>query len=219
MEPIKAIIFDWDNTIINSFDDLLHYHQEVGHLLGWPPVSDEQIRAVWGRPFEELIRTLWPTHAMQDFRAAYQQYILGQCVSEIKGATTTIATLKESFLLSILTAAPRFEVEHFLAQLRFKETDFFLIQTADDSSHYKPDPQVFDKLIEALQEQRVGIREILYVGDSVTDFYAARSAALRFTAVLTGSSSREQFCRAGVRTQNILSSIVELPAWLGQQSV
>jgi phosphoglycolate phosphatase-like HAD superfamily hydrolase len=76
MRHLKAIIFDWDNTIVSSFDHLVVFHREVGRQLGWPPVTDEQIRKVWGAPFEELIQSLWPMHDSNDYDITYRRYIL-----------------------------------------------------------------------------------------------------------------------------------------------
>ena len=70
---------------------------------------------------------------------------------------------------------------------------------------------VFDLLIALLQEWNIRKSEILYIGDSLIDFHAAQGAYLQFIAVLTGSTDREQFQAAGVSTQNILHSIIELP--------
>jgi HAD superfamily hydrolase (TIGR01549 family) len=211
MESVKAVIFDWDNTLVNSFDRLVLWHQEVGRQLGWPPVTEEQIGAAWGKPFEELIQSLWPSHDSNDFEVAYKQFILDNTIPAIEGAITTVDELKKSFLLGIVTAAPRFEVEHFLAQLGLKKADFFVIQAADESEYHKPDPRVFDSLIILLQKQRIKKWETLYVGDSLSDFYAARYACLRFMAVLTGTTRREQFQAAGVGVNDILDSIIELP--------
>jgi HAD superfamily hydrolase (TIGR01549 family) len=217
MRDPKAIIFDWDNTIVNSLDHLILCHQEVGRQLGWPSVTDEQIKAVWGRPFEELVKALWPTHNSKDFQEAYQRHILSETVPEVEGAVVAISNLKSTFLLGIVTAAPRFEVEHFLDRLGLDKADFFLIQAADESKYHKPDPRVFDVLITLLQKQSIGRSEILYIGDSLLDCYAASYAYLQFIAVLTGSTSREQFQAAGVSIQNILGSIIGLPRRLGFQ--
>ena len=211
MRQVKAILLDWDNTIANSFDQLVLFHQQVGRQLGWPPVTKEQIQALWSKPFEELIQALWPAQDSKDFDMAYRRHILNETVPEIKGAATTIAKLKSSFLLGILTAAPRFEVEHFMKRLGLNTADFFAIQAAGESQYHKPDPRVFDPLLLQLQECNISKNEVLYVGDSLSDFYAARGAGLQFIAVLTGSTNREQFQAAGVSSDEILGSLIELP--------
>ncbi len=215
MRHLKAIMFDWDNTIVSSFDHLVLFHREVGRQLGWPPVTDEQIRKVWGAPFEELIQALWPMYDSNDYDIAYRRYILEQTVPEVEGAVDTIARLRGSYLLGIITAAPRYEVEHFMTHLGLDKADFFMFQAAGESEYHKPDPRVFDALITSLREQNIEKSQILYVGDSLFDFYAARDAGLQFIAVLTGSTKREQFHSAGVSVENILKSIAELPERLG----
>ncbi len=211
MKRVKAIILDWDNTIVNSYDHLVIFHQEVGRQLGWPAVSEEELRAVWGKPFEELIQALWPTYDSKDFDAAYRKHILSQTVPAIEGAVEVISKLKDSYLLGIITAAPRYEVEHFMTHLGLDKADFLVFQASGESEYHKPDARVFQTAITLLQERNIGKSEILYVGDSLSDFYAARDARLQFIAVLTGSTTRDQFQAAGISAEKILNSIVELP--------
>src|SRR5207302_327623 len=104
-----------------------------------------------------------------------------------------ITQLKESFLLGILTGAPRYEVEHFLNQIGLNVADFFMIQASDESMFHKPDPHVYDPLIVKLREMNIDKCKVLYVGDSLIDFYAARDAHVQFIAVLTGFTTRQQF--------------------------
>ena len=219
LKGIRAIVFDWDNTIVDSFHHLVVFHREVGHRLGWPPITDEDIKAVWGKPFDELIQALWPGHDGTQFALAYQRYILDQTVPIIKGADGAVAKLKRSYLLGIVTAAPRFEVEHFLACIGLDKGDFFVLQTSDDSDSHKPDPRVFEPVVTALREKNTARSEVLYVGDSLADFYAARDAGLQFAAVLTGCTGREQFQAAGVDGDRILSSVAALPERLAVDTV
>lgn len=219
MNSVKAIIFDWDNTIVNSFDCLVVFHLEVGQKLGWPPVTIEQIRAAWSKPFEELIQALWPTYDSKQFDMAYREYILNQTIPEISGAVTAITQLKHTFLLSIVTGAPRYEVEHFLRHIGLNEIDFFMIQASGEAKYHKPDPRVFAQLITRLHKRNINEDEILYVGDSTSDFYAARDANLQFIGVLTGSTTRQQFRSAGVDDMMILTSIAKLPKKLVRQHI
>jgi phosphoglycolate phosphatase-like HAD superfamily hydrolase len=85
-----------------------------------------------------------------------------------------------------------------------------MIQASGESEHHKPDPRVFDVLIRLLQGSNINKNEILYVGDSLSDLYAASDAELQFIAVLTGSTSRQQFHAAGVSKDRILYSVAEL---------
>ena len=54
-----------------------------------------------------------------------------------------------------------------------------MIQASGESEHHKPDPRVFDALIQVLQGSSIDKNEILYVGDSLSDLYAARDAGLQ----------------------------------------
>ncbi len=62
------------------------------------------------------------------------------------------------------------------------------------------------------QLEQLGINDkktILYVGDALNDFYAARGAGLDFVAVTTGLTDKDSFAQAGVN--KVVTSLAELP--------
>src|SRR3989344_3912946 len=86
-----------------------------------------------------------------------------------------------------------------------------IIYSCDDLKYSKPDPRVFSK---ALKKFNFKKNEILYVGDSIYDYIAAKRANLKFVAVLTGYHKRNEFQKLGLKSENILKSIKYLPKWL-----
>ena len=68
----------------------------------------------------------------------------------------------------------------------------------------------------ALKKFNFKKNEILYVGDSIYDYLAAKRAGLKFVAVLTGFHKKNDFNKLGLKNKNILKSIKYLPKWLNK---
>jgi phosphoglycolate phosphatase-like HAD superfamily hydrolase len=71
--------------------------------------------------------------------------------------------------------------------------EFFLLQGSDDEPAHKPDPRVFDRALELLKSKNISRTQVMYVGDALMDYYAARDAGIGFMGIATGFVSQEQF--------------------------
>jgi phosphoglycolate phosphatase-like HAD superfamily hydrolase len=86
------------------------------------------------------------------------------------------------------------------------------LQTSSDTLVHKPDPKVFEPILHALARDGI-TTDILYVGDALMDYYAARDAGLSFIGVTTGSTDERQFRDAGAgQTVTRLSMLRDLIA-------
>ena len=65
-----------------------------------------------------------------------------------------------------------------------------LIVGGDDVKCAKPSPE---GLLWAMDHLGVEAEEVLYVGDSIVDAKTAEAAGVEFAAVLTGTTTREEF--------------------------
>lgn len=86
----------------------------------------------------------------------------------------------------------------------FNLKDFLFTNAAEDSKYNKPDPRVFSKPIKRL---KLNPKEILYIGDSIFDYIAAKKAGLKFIAVTTGSYKKVDFQKKGLKKHYILPSL------------
>ena len=86
----------------------------------------------------------------------------------------------------------------------FNLKDFLFANAAEDSKYNKPDPRVFSKPIKKL---KLNPKEILYIGDSIFDYIAAKKAGLKFIAVTTGSYAKKDFQKKGLKKHYILPSL------------
>jgi HAD superfamily hydrolase (TIGR01509 family) len=120
-----------------------------------------------------------------------------------------LTALAERGLIGVVTAAGRSIVLRQMRQLDFPLARLAVLQTAEDTPYHKPDPRVFAPATAALARLGVELPQIVYVGDSLKDFQAARDAGLRFVGVLRGTTSAEDFALAGAGTVESLDALLQ----------
>lgn len=113
----------------------------------------------------------------------------------------TLARFAKSSELAIFTGRTRQELDHTLEPLKVRK--FFQdIITVEDVSHPKPDPEGLVKILKGRDPATA-----IYVGDSIDDAIAARSARIPFVGVLFGrGEARRQ--RARVLTEHGAATVI-----------
>lgn len=109
--------------------------------------------------------------------------------------------------------------EHFV----FHDSNFeenALLFSSDWGSVSKPNPELFTKIFEYIDDcfDDFFSPDCLYVGDTIEDATFAITAGVDFVAVTSGLDKKERFLEIGIKPENILSSISDLPAFLGLPS-
>ena len=79
------------------------------------------------------------------------------------------------------------------------------IQTAEEQSHKKPDPRVFDPSLKALG---IEANKVVYIGDELKDYYAARDAGVGFVGVETGMATASEFTEVGAFSIRSLADLL-----------
>ena len=119
-----------------------------------------------------------------------------------------MATLSEKYQLGIITATSSYAVRNQLAELNIDIGQFEYLQTADDSTHHKPDPRVFDNALAFFAQRSWQTQNIVYVGDSWRDWHAARDAGLHFIGIAGHTTPAEQFESDGAM---YVTQLLDLP--------
>ncbi len=116
--------------------------------------------------------------------------------------------LGDNIRVGILSAATNEGVLEDLIRFGFP-IDKMLLQGSEDTLVHKPDPGVFEPMLDKLREEGIDKDEIVYVGDSMDDMKASTLAGISFIAVTTGLYSEEEFQKNGAEV--IISDIKDLP--------
>jgi HAD superfamily hydrolase (TIGR01549 family) len=218
---LRALICDYDDTLRKTFDFGLLLHQEVAKNEYGINLAEEDVREVWGRPIEELYARLYQIdleNADEISRAGriYQEYfdraVRAKPIEIYPESISVLSSLKQHGVkLGLVTSCQRNMIGDD-EQTKQLLALFDYMQCAEDSLARKPDPQVFDKISHYFRE-KYGIleSETMYIGDELTDFYAANAAGVPFLGVETIHSAHE-FNEYGA---DVVADIGALPSYFG----
>ena len=197
---IKAVVFDLDGTLANTFDDLRSSIDDMRAAYGLGPISLEQMTSfinaslrgfaeggLGGERTEEEIE-----NAMEIYRSAYAKHYLEKtCV--YAGLPELLASLKEKGVrLSVYSNKMAEYVVKICKKLYGEDT--FEVLMGPDGIVPKPDPM--GALI-AAEKMGVAPADVAYVGDSVTDMKTGLAAGMNTIGVSWGFTAREDLVNAG----------------------
>ncbi len=208
----SAVLFDFDDTIVNTihvrFEAVKNYGLEKFSKI----ISDDDLKALWGTPINELFTHLFgPDIEIEQVRQEYFKYVTGRYPTKLLPTVReTIEALSRNFHLGIVTSGGRDIVEMGLESNNLPKSYFHLIHTADETIYHKPDPRVFDHPLSVLKEVQVSPSKVTYIGDSLNDYHAAKSAGINFIGVTTGLIPRKKFLQHNIPSVDNLSQILEL---------
>ena len=179
------LIFDLDDTLIQSFPSYELAHRETALALGWPVLSTHALIEYRGC-LRETIAHHYPDRDTTDFHDAFVEIAQNHRFFPIDGVVSCIEGLKsDGHQLWILTKRSRLRLSYRLSDGGLNAEDFEGIFCAEDQSYQKPDPRCFD----CLPCLSVDKSQIVYIGDRAEDRSAARRRGISFIGVESGPES------------------------------
>jgi phosphoglycolate phosphatase len=209
--PLKAIIFDFDLTLADATKGI---YQCMNHALshfGYPMASDETIKKTIGHPISESFKMLTGNHnpeTAKDFMSVFvakADEIMNKNTFVYPHVYQILPQIKNMGInTAIVSTKYRYRINGILER---ENLDKFIdyVVGGEDVKSYKPNPE---GLFIAIEKLGVSKKEVLYIGDSIVDAEAAQNADVKFCAVLTGSSTREEFNQ--LKTNYIINQLNEL---------
>lgn len=185
MNNIKLIAFDLDGTLLDSVPDLAVAADQAVQALGFPAVTEEQVRDYVGNGADILIGralsqslTVDPelnpelrAKARELFDHYYEQ--TGHKLSHLyPKVTETLEVLYQAGIkLALVTNKPSKFVPDVLAQHDIAHY-FVDVIGGDTFAEKKPNPMALNWLLE---KHQISAQEMLMVGDSKNDILAAQN--------------------------------------------
>ena len=172
---IRAVLFDLDGVLIDSYDVWYHQFQDALRYFGFQPISETIFRQHWGRSTADDVRTFMPgvsvNEVRQYFQDHYEEYM--PFLKTAPHARDVLYELRELGLrLGCVTNSHRMIVQDIMVHLALGEF-FDAVMTADDVAKPKPAP---DMLVQICRRLNVTPQEAIFVGDTVTDMTAGEAA-------------------------------------------
>jgi len=212
LQLIRGIIFDFDGTLIDSYEAIAESLNHVRGSFSLPSFTPEQVRPMVGHGLENLIaEAIGPAHVDEGVKLFRQSYAR---LCETK--TSILPQVKETldaldsrgYQMAIASNKPSYFARDIMKALEFDHL-FVEVLGPNDVERAKPDPEMLEIII-----MRIGLspEEVVYVGDMPLDVEVGRRAGVAVYAVPTGSATRDALL--GARPDRLLHRFSDLLTYL-----
>ncbi len=177
----KAVIFDIDGVLLDSFEANLVFYQNLMNYFGYRSPTRAEFPNLFHLPMWDTIQRLTGLSSEEEIGAIWEmgrtrevEYPVN-LVKTPHNATSTIRALSKSYSLGIVTSRMRETVYEVPKLARLKK--YFMVTVAyDDTENHKPHP---DPLLLAAKKLGAAPKETVYIGDVENDAKAARVAGMK----------------------------------------
>jgi len=206
----RAIIFDMDDTLIQTKVAKFAAHKHAAKHFYDLDITDTDIALHWGKPFPTMVAGIYgDVDPLETILDKYYSISANFPIHPYDGAEELIGKLALTYPLGLLTAANHRLMVSAMDDAEISTTYFTYIQTSDDTSYHKPDPQVFLPALAHFGRQGINHHDILYVGDSIEDLRAARGAGIDFVGIAGHTTDQSVFAGAHAKFVINLSSLLD----------
>ncbi|MEY3683393.1 MAG: phosphoglycolate phosphatase [Chloroflexota bacterium] len=194
--PMKAVLFDWDGTLIDTTEHVYEANVEVMRSFGLPPLTRERYGAAFSPNWRRMYAALGvPEHLVEGAATVWHGAYKGHEAELLPGAYPALERLVAAGIpLGIVTAGDRKVVAGQLRRTGVAD----LIGSAvygDDSVEQKPDPAPLRRGLAALGHATTPA-ETAYLGDTLDDVRMARAAGVRAVGIHSPFFHPDEFYEA-----------------------
>jgi phosphoglycolate phosphatase len=216
MVKYRAIVFDWDGTIIDSASTIAECIRLAAGDIGLAVPTKEQASHVIGLGLHDALRYAVPDlrqEQMTEFVARYRYHFLSRedTMDLFAGMRELLQGLSKDKTLGIATGKSRRGLDRSLEAMKLRT--YFQASRCADETYPKPHPAM---LLELMEEFNVPAAEMLMIGDTSHDLEMARAAGVDALAVTYGAHAESGLRACGPR--GCVGSVPELREWLSANS-
>jgi phosphoglycolate phosphatase/AHBA synthesis associated protein len=166
-----------DGVLVDSYEAWFHLMNAAARELGYPPISREQFRDVWGQGPDLDVELFFTRHTVPQVEAYYNKHFrdYGEHLRSNPQARDVFSTLRDHGLgIAVITNTPSSIAREVLG---FVDLEPDILVGGTDVARGKPAP---DMVLKALESLDVSNHEAVLIGDSHFDREAAAAANVRF---------------------------------------
>ncbi|MDO8487356.1 MAG: HAD family hydrolase [Candidatus Curtissbacteria bacterium] len=178
---IKAVVFDIDGVLLNSFEANLKFFQDLMTKVGYRPPTREEFPPIFHLSMMDAIKTLTKSTSDEEIKQIWEtgrsrkiKYHL-ELLTMPEKAGEVIETLSKIYSLGIVTS--RIKESVYEAPALAKLQKYFKVTISyQDTINHKPHPE---PLLLACQKLNISPREAVYIGDVENDIVAGKAAGMK----------------------------------------
>ncbi len=176
----KLIIFDLDGVLINSLDNMKFALSQTSKQLNIS-LNFEVYKKYLGLPFKDIMKKMKIKKNVKLIKKNYEMFSTKKIknIKIKKVDLNELISLKKKCYLAIFTSKSKKRTFKIIKKNKL----FDCIITADDVSKGKPNPEGLKKILKKLNIKK---KESLYVGDSLYDYKASKSAKIKYVHATWG---------------------------------
>ncbi len=184
--PVKSVIFDFDGTIADSLQASLVIGNRLALEYGMEPVTPEKLDRWQHLSAKEILRELDISMfqlpgMLRRFKAEIKREV--DRLPMIPGMREAILTLwDKDYVLGVVTSNSADNVRQFLAHQGIEH----LFNFVESCPRLMGKDRILRRLV---RQQKLDLRQMLYVGDETRDIDAAKKIQARSVAVTWGFNS------------------------------
>jgi len=186
------IIFDWDGTLVDSIDWIVHCLQTAAKKNHCKIPEPQAAKDIIGLSIQKAMDILFPgenTATLKCLVEDYSQEFFSKQMTQkdlFLGVHDMLIELKQQgFYLAIATGKNRAGLNKALAAT--KTAELFYTSRCADETDSKPQPKMLEEIIE---QTRIKTERTLMIGDSTHDLQMAKNANIAAIGVSCGVHSQ-----------------------------
>ena len=178
---IKAVLFDVDGVLIDSFAANLKFYQDLMIKAGYKPPAKKEFDNLFHRPLIDVIKILTKSNSDKEIQRVFEIGKNRRVKTQLelykmpKGVDKVIKDLSKKYLLGVVTSRIK-EYVYEVPKLAQLEKYFKVTIAYQDTINHKPDPE---PILLACQKLNVNSSEAVYVGDVENDITAGKAAGTK----------------------------------------
>ena len=194
---IKAVIFDIDGVLMDSFPANLKFFQDLMVKNGYTPPTAEEYKLIFYYDMLSAIKALINSNNETEVKKIWEMGRNREVLYDISLATTpanmpeTVKELSQIYKLGLVTSRVRETTFADLTLAKLREY-FGVVISYQDTTNHKPHPE---PLLLAASKLEVKPAKCVYIGDVENDIICARAAGMKviiYAPSLRGQSDRQK---------------------------
>ncbi|MFK7840359.1 MAG: HAD family hydrolase [Bdellovibrionales bacterium] len=185
LQNIKAVFWDWDGTLVDSFGFLHKTHNHVRQIFDMPAFTLEEFGHYFGKPRESLYNEIYGAGRIDEAKSHFEAFVLAHHheIKPMEGAEALLSAFKARGLpMGIVTNKKGALVKK---EITNHGWDHFFECPSVGAGEAEDDKPSSAPLLLALERSGLDIdpKHILFVGDTENDVLCAYGAGAQISFI------------------------------------